>query len=60
MFNTTIRENMKFSKPDATEEEIIEALKYANAWDFIQKNMAEKGLDTIVGSSGGQLSGGQK
>ena len=58
LFNTTIRENMLFSKPDATEEEIIEALKNANAWDFIQKNMSEKGLDTVVGSSGGQLSGG--
>ena len=35
MFNATIRENMKFAKPDATDEEIKEALEAANAWDFI-------------------------
>ena len=35
-----------------------QALKDANAWDFIQKNMSEKGIDTQVGGSGGQLSGG--
>jgi len=35
LFNTSIRENMLFSKPDASEEEIVEALKNANAWDFI-------------------------
>ena len=58
LFNTSIRQNMLFSKPDASEEEIIEALKAANAWSFIQKNMKEKGIDTIVGSSGSQLSGG--
>jgi len=59
LFNTTIRENMMFAKPDATEAEIIEALKAANAWDFIKSKM-ELGLDTSVGSGGGQLSGGQK
>jgi|TARA_B110000285_G_C14827701_1_gene469448 ATP-binding cassette, subfamily B (MDR/TAP), member 1 len=59
LFNTTIRENMMFAKPDATEAEIIEALKAANAWDFIKSKM-ESGLDTSVGSGGGQLSGGQK
>ena len=58
LFNTSIRENMLFSKSDATEEEIIDALKAANAWDFISKNMSEKGLDTMVGGAGGQLSGG--
>lgn len=51
---------MLFSKSDATEEEMINALKAANAWEFISKNMSEKGLDTMVGGSGGQLSGGQK
>jgi len=35
LFNTTIRENMYFAKPDATDKEIEEALKAANAWDFI-------------------------
>lgn len=56
LFNATIRENMKFAKPDATDEEIQTALEAANAWDFIQK-MSTK-LDTIVGGSGGSLSGG--
>lgn len=37
MFNATIAENMRFAKPDATEDEIIEALGHANAWDFIKK-----------------------
>jgi len=57
MFNTTIRENMKFAKPDATEDEIKRALKDANAWEFIEGHMG-KGLDTEVGGVGGQLSGG--
>ena len=51
LFNTTIKENMLLTKPDATEDEIIDALKAANAYKFIQKNMA-KGIETIVGSSG--------
>ena len=50
---------MRFSKPDATKEEIVDALKAANAWGFI-KNKLSQGLDTVVGASGGQLSGGQK
>jgi len=37
---------MLFAKPDATEEEIIQALKDANAWQFIQKNLSAQGLDT--------------
>ena len=60
LFNASIRENMLFAKPDATEEEIIQALKDANAWSFIQKKMGTTGIDTQVGGSGGQLSGGQK
>ena len=39
---------------------MIQALKDANAWDFIKDKMSEKGLETNVGSAGGQLSGGQK
>jgi ATP-binding cassette subfamily B (MDR/TAP) protein 1 len=58
LFNTTIKENMLFAKPDAADDEIIGALKAANAWDFINK--MDKGLETSVGSGGGQLSGGQK
>lgn len=46
---------MKYSKPDATSQEIEEALKAANAWDFL----AEKsGIKTNVGGGGSQLSGG--
>jgi ATP-binding cassette, subfamily B (MDR/TAP), member 1 len=44
LFNTSIRENMLFAKPDATEQEIQEALIAANAWDFIKD--LEKGIDT--------------
>jgi ATP-binding cassette subfamily B (MDR/TAP) protein 1 len=58
LFNATIKENMKFAKPDATDDEIREALVAANAWGFIQK--IEKGIETTVGGSGGSLSGGQK
>jgi len=58
LFNTTIRDNFHFANPKATDKMIEEALRAANAWDFIQK--MEKGLDTIVGGSGGALSGGQK
>ena len=59
MLNTTIEENMKFAKPDATTEEIIEALKAANAWSFISTKLKSSGgIKTMVGASGGQLSGG--
>lgn len=54
----TIRENFYFANPKATDQQIEDALKAANAWDFINK--MDKGLDTIVGGSGGSLSGGQK
>lgn len=53
LFNTSIKENMKFAKPDATDEEIIQALKMANAWEFIEDKMKEKGIDTEVGAGGG-------
>jgi ATP-binding cassette subfamily B (MDR/TAP) protein 1 len=46
LFNASIRENMLFAKPDATEDEIIQALKDANAWSFIQKKMGATGIDT--------------
>lgn len=58
LFATTIRENLLIAKPTASEEEIIEALKKANAYGFIE--LLEKKLDTFVGSGGSQLSGGQK
>ena len=59
LFNTTIRENMLFAKRDATDEEITQALKDANAWDFI-KNKMKNGIETYVGGASGSLSGGQK
>jgi len=58
LFNATIRENMHFAVPGASDEDIREALVAANAWTFIQK--MSTGLDTIVGGTGGSLSGGQK
>jgi ABC-type multidrug transport system fused ATPase/permease subunit len=60
LFNTSIKENMLFAKPDATDEEIIDALKAANAYDFIVEKMGTQGINVEVGGSGGQLSGGQK
>ena len=50
---------MLLAKPDASEEECIDALKAANAWDFINEKMVD-GLDTQVGGVAGSLSGGQK
>ena len=58
LFNGTVRDNLLYAKPDATEEDMIAALKKANIWDFIEKQ--EKGLDTEVGNRGLKLSGGEK
>lgn len=58
LFNDTIRNNVSLGKDDATDEEIIEALKVANAWEFV-KELPTK-LDTNIGDSGNKLSGGQK
>lgn len=58
LFNGTIRDNLLYAKPDATEEEMIEALKKANIYDFVEKQ--EKGIDTEVGNRGLKLSGGEK
>lgn len=58
LFAGTIRENIQFGRLEASEEELIEAAKRANAWDFIAK--FPDGLDTQVGDRGIQLSGGQK
>ncbi|WP_424494216.1 ABC transporter ATP-binding protein [Salinimicrobium sp. GXAS 041] len=58
LFNDTIRNNISLGKQDATEEEIIEALKIANAWEFVKT--LPKQLDTNIGDSGNKLSGGQK
>lgn len=58
LFSGTIKENVRFGRLDATDEEIIEACKMVNAHDFIMKQ--EKGYDTEVGEGGGKLSTGQK
>jgi ATP-binding cassette, subfamily B, bacterial len=58
LFGGSIKENIAYAKPDATEEEIIEAAKKANAWQFISK--FPDGLETTVGERGIKLSGGQR
>lgn len=58
LFGGTIRENILYGKPDATEAEIIEAAKQANTWDFI--STFPEGLETVVGERGIKLSGGQR
>jgi ABC-type multidrug transport system fused ATPase/permease subunit len=58
LFGGTIRENIAYGRPGATEDEITEAAVKANAWDFIQ-SFPDK-LETVVGERGVQLSGGQR
>ncbi|MDQ5900933.1 MAG: ATP-binding cassette, subfamily bacterial [Patescibacteria group bacterium] len=58
LFSSTIRENVSYGKYDATEKEVIQALKLANAYDFVMK--LPKKLDSEVGERGVRLSGGQK
>ncbi|ADV47450.1 Xenobiotic-transporting ATPase [Cellulophaga algicola DSM 14237] len=58
LFNETVRNNISLGKENATDEEIIEAAKIANAHDFIME--LPKGYDTNIGDSGNKLSGGQK
>lgn len=58
LFNDSIRNNVKLGKQDATDEEVIEALKIANAWEFVK--VLPEVLDHNIGDAGGKLSGGQK
>jgi ABC-type multidrug transport system fused ATPase/permease subunit len=58
LFGGSIRENIGYAKPGATEDEIITAAKKANAWQFISQ--FPEGLDTLVGERGIKLSGGQR
>ncbi|PKA83920.1 ATP-binding cassette, subfamily B, MsbA [Ulvibacter sp. MAR_2010_11] len=58
LFNDTIKGNLLVAKETATDDEIIEALKVANAWEFV--SILPKGIDTNIGDSGNKLSGGQK
>jgi subfamily B ATP-binding cassette protein MsbA len=58
LFNNTVRSNIAYGQPEATEEQIRKAAEGAYAWDFIQG--FEKGLDTTIGELGARLSGGEK
>jgi ABC-type multidrug transport system fused ATPase/permease subunit len=58
LFNTTVRENLLYGKPDASEEEMLTAAKAAYAHEFIQQ--LPQGYDTEIGERGVKLSGGQK
>lgn len=58
LFNNSIKNNLKIGKVSATDEEIIEALKVANAWEFVKE--LPEGIETNIGDAGNSLSGGQK
>ncbi|WP_460204753.1 ABC transporter ATP-binding protein [Scytonema sp. NUACC21] len=58
LFNNSVRYNISYGRPEATEEEIIEAAKQANAYEFICK--LPQGFDTLIGDRGVMLSGGQR
>ena len=58
LFNSSIRDNILYGRPDATDGEIIEAAKRANIHDYVMT--LENGYDTVIGERGVKLSGGQK
>jgi subfamily B ATP-binding cassette protein MsbA len=58
LFDDTVKENIRFGRPDATDEEVIEAAKAAFAHDFIMD--MPQGYDTMIGERGVRISGGQK
>ena len=58
LFNASFKDNIRFGKTDATDEEIANAAKIANAYDFIMQS--EHSFDTNIGDRGGRLSGGQR
>ena len=58
LFNGTVSENLRFGKPDATDEEVLVAAKIANAHEFVER--LEDGYETQIGERGIKLSGGQK
>jgi ATP-binding cassette subfamily B protein len=58
MFHDTIRANLAYARPSATEEELIEACRAAQIWGLIET--LPDGLDTVVGDRGYRLSGGEK
>jgi ATP-binding cassette subfamily B protein len=58
LFHDTIRANLTYARPEATEDEVIEACKAARIWDLIDS--LPDGLDTVAGDHGYRLSGGEK
>ena len=58
LFNDSFRNNIAFGAPNATDEQVVEAAKIANAHEFIMQS--EQGYDTNIGDRGGRLSGGQR
>ena len=58
LFNGSIRDNLLYARPDATEAEMVAALKKANIWEFVENQ--PEGLDAMVGNRGLKLSGGEK
>jgi ATP-binding cassette, subfamily B, bacterial len=58
LFSTSVKENVAYGNPNASDEDVIKALKLANAWEFVKK--LPKGIENEVGERGVRLSGGQK
>ena len=58
LFNDSVKNNIRLGNENASDKEIIEALKIANAWEFVKE--LPNGIDTNIGDSGNKLSGGQK
>ena len=58
LFHDTIRANLLYARPDASEEALIEALQAAQIWDLVAR--MPQGMDTVVGDRGHRLSGGEK
>jgi ATP-binding cassette, subfamily B, bacterial MsbA len=58
LFNDSVRNNIAYGKPEATDEEVLDAAKRGNAYEFISK--LPQGLDTLIGDRGVMLSGGQR
>jgi ATP-binding cassette subfamily B protein len=58
LFHETLRANLRYAKPEATDAELVQALRAAQIWDVIER--LPDGLDTLVGDRGHRLSGGEK
>ena len=58
LFNDTVKGNLLIANQNASDQEIIDALKIANAWEFVE--LLPKGIESNIGDSGNKLSGGQK